>query len=360
MENSSGAGHVKQARAEWTSEAAGLQQKMQESGDESFRLVLLAREDKSFEKQATAAALDELKAAKAYNDFLDKDKEYWAKGDEADQKIRRGAGYDRRTGTVRELPGYDRLALEHSRDKNWALAGEFQMFKTENGLRPVHLPPVNTPTDTHFVDGSVERRDTVQGKWESAKGWAKDLGKDFSDSAADFIVNGPLTPDQNHKLCKSTVGVALGLIGGRVMPAPGGGHGATIFEEAIGHGINVSDPASTICDPIYRDRRPVDLRSEAAPDAKQAVASSADVQFQTDGSFGNLDAWLDQALSAASTPGQDAKLDGLLREAANDPAGQNLLAEAKQAEDQRELGMAAARAAEEAHQQAPSMNLSMG
>ncbi|GAA6140854.1 hypothetical protein NBRC116584_06720 [Hydrogenophaga sp. 5NK40-0174] len=317
----------------WAGEVGALQSALRGATATQRDLTRAVQDDPSLAPQATAAALEELKAAKAYNDFLDKDKEYWAKGDQYDQQLKNGAGYDRRTGTVRELPGYDRLALEHSRDKNWALAGEFQMFKTEHGLKHVHLAPVNTPTETHHVDGAVERRETVQGHVHSAKEWAKEFAGDYVDTAADIVKNGPLTPEQNRLLCKSTVGAVLGLAGAKMMPAPGGGPGATVFDDAVGNAINASDPASTICDPIYRGRRKVDVHGAATAEDSPALAA-APGEF---GSFGNLDTWLDQTLAAASMPGQEAQFDRLMQAAANDPAGHALLSEAVQAEDQREM-----------------------
>lgn len=237
--------NMAEIRDRWATEAERFQGALENAHGIHLDAKFAARNEKSLEGQATAAALDELKAAKAFNDFLDTDRQYWAKGNEIDGQLKtRGDS----------LSPFQRHQLETSRDQQWALAGEFQQFKTQHQLRPVHLPPVNTPGETHFVDGSKALRDTPAGQWAAAKEWAREGLKGASEGSRDLLLNGPLSRDQNRQLCESLLDSGVSRLGSKLMPAPGGGPGAKFFDKARGKALDIGDPVGVTCEGLYPAR----------------------------------------------------------------------------------------------------------
>lgn len=187
--------------------------------------------------------LQELKAAKAHNDFLDSGRQYEKLATDASLRLQNT-----------QPKGFDLDRLETTRDHMQALAGEFQVFLTERGARHLHVPPVQTETQIHFVDGSTQWNDKPMGRL--AAFW--DRSKEVLEGTKQALMKGPFTPEENYQICKLALGSLISKGAGKMMPAPGHPYAAPLFDEALGRAVDAGDPAGATCRLIYPQRRKQD------------------------------------------------------------------------------------------------------
>jgi hypothetical protein len=188
------------------------------------------------------AQIERHKIAEAYNDFLDTDRQYNRQGNDAARALERP-----------NLSLLERHQLETTRDHAWATAGEFQRFKSEQQLRPIHLAPVHTDTQV-FAQGQEPQLNagTVQGQ---TLGWLQRAGQALH-SAADFVANRLLaTPSrvQNEKACAMALNSIAGIATGRLVPNMGGPAGARLGDGAWDAAIEAGNPAATTCARLYSE-----------------------------------------------------------------------------------------------------------
>lgn len=184
--------------------------------------------------------LQELKAAKAHNDFLESGRQYEKLATDASRRLQNP-----------NLSLFERHQIETTRDQMQALAGEFQLFLTERGARPLHVPPVQTASEIHFVDGSKQWNDKPLGRL--AAFW--DQSKEVLGGTKQALMKGPFTPEENYQICKLALGNLISMGAGKLMPAPGHPYAAPLYDEAMGRAVDAGDPAGATCRLIYPQRR---------------------------------------------------------------------------------------------------------
>ena len=242
-------------QTQWTNEAQKRQEAIEAAHRQWEKLVDAARIDSSRTPEATAAALAELKAGQAYNAFLDKDREYNREGDSEDRIL----------NTRNNLSPLERHQIETTRNQKWVMAGEFQLWKTAQGLKYVTLIPVNTDSDTHYPDGHTERRGTPQVLATNTWDHVKQAGERF----AEIVKEGP--PNAfNQALREGLIGLGLR----RVIPKlpAGTDHvmGKYAWGKAQSEAKGATDPAGDTCRLIYPSSRSLeDLKKYGAVDVIQ-------------------------------------------------------------------------------------------
>jgi hypothetical protein len=192
--------------------------------------------------QIHQAQINRHQIAQAYNDFLDSDRHYTRQGNDAARALERP-----------HLSLLDRHQLETTRDQAWATAGEFQLFKSSQQLRPVHLAPVHTDTLVHTQGQATQLNShTPQGQ---ALQWLQRAG-DALDSAYDFVVNRFIgTPSQQNKedACALALNGVAGILSGRLVPHMGGPAGRHLGDGAWGAAMDAANPGATTCRRLYSD-----------------------------------------------------------------------------------------------------------
>jgi hypothetical protein len=188
------------------------------------------------------AQINRHQIAQAYNDFLDTDRHYTRQGNDAARALERP-----------HLSLLERHQLETTRDQAWATAGEFQLFKSDQQLRPVHLAPVHTDTLVH-TQGQATEINTHTPKGQALH-WLQRAG-DALDSAYDFVANRLLatpTREQNKEACALALNGIAGIATGRLVPPMGGPAGAHLAEGAWGATIDAANPGATTCARLYSE-----------------------------------------------------------------------------------------------------------
>lgn len=183
--------------------------------------------------------------AQAYNDFLDTDRHYNRQGNDAARALERP-----------HLSPLERHQLETTRDQAWATAGEFQLFKSSQQLRPVHLAPVHTEAHVH-TQGQAIQLNTHTPKGQALQ-WLQ-RAVDALDNAYDFVVNrfiGTPSREQNEKACAMALNGVAGIVSGRLVPPMGGPAGRHLGDGAWGAAIDAANPGATTCARLYSDAGP--------------------------------------------------------------------------------------------------------
>ena len=202
--------------------------------------------------QIHQAQINRHQIAQAYNDFLDTDRHYTRQGNDAARALERP-----------HLSLLERHQLETTRDQAWATAGEFQLFKSNEQLRPVHLAPVHTDTLVH-TQGQAIQLNTLAPKGQVLQ-WLQRAG-DALNSAHDFVVHrfiGTPTREQNEKACAMALNGVAGIVSGRLVPHMGGPAGRQLGDGAWGAAIDAANPGATTCARLYSDTRPVTHLAQA-------------------------------------------------------------------------------------------------
>ena len=234
--------HLPELRAQWHER---LQQLRTEDGVAEKNLKSLkhaADEGTASPVQIEQAQINRHQIAQAYNDFLDTDRHYTRQGNDAARALERP-----------HLSLLERHQLETTRDQAWATAGEFQLFKASQQLRPVHLAPVHTDTHVH-TQGQATQLNTHTPKGQALQ-WLQRAG-DALDSAYDFVVNrfiGTPTREQNEKACAMALNGVAGIVSGRLVPPMGGPAGRHLGDGAWGAAIDAANPGATTCARLYSD-----------------------------------------------------------------------------------------------------------
>lgn len=201
-------------------------------------------------KQATPtqiqqAQINRHQIAQAYNDFLDTGRHYTRQGNDAARALERP-----------HLRMLERHQLETTRDQAWATAGEFQLFKSSQQLRPVHLAPVHTDTLVH-TQGQATQLNTHTPKGQALQ-WLQRAG-DALNSAYDFVVNrfiGTPSREDSQKACTLALNGMAGIVTGRVVPHMGGPAGGRLGDGAWDAAIGAANPGATTCARLYSDAGP--------------------------------------------------------------------------------------------------------
>lgn len=195
--------------------------------------------------QIHQAQINRHQIAQAYNDFLDTDRHYNRQGNDAARALERP-----------HLSPLERHQLETTRDQAWATAGEFQLFKSSQQLRPVHLAPVHTEAHVH-TQGQAIQLNTHTPKGQALQ-WLQRAG-DALDNAYDFVVNrfiGTPSREQNEKACAMALNGVAGIVSGRLVPPMGGPAGRHLGDGAWGAAIDAANPGATTCARLYSDAGP--------------------------------------------------------------------------------------------------------
>lgn len=193
-------------------------------------------------EQIHQAQINRHQIAQAYNDFLDTDRHYTRQGNDAARALERP-----------HLSMLERHQLETTRDQAWATAGEFQLFKSSQQLRPVHLAPVHTDTLVH-TQGQATQLNTHSPKGLALQ-WLQ-RASDALDSAYDFVANRLLatpTREQNKEACALALNGVAGIVSGRLVPHMGGPAGRHLGDGAWGAAIDAANPGATTCARLYSD-----------------------------------------------------------------------------------------------------------
>lgn len=201
-----------------------------------------ADEGTASSEQIHQAQINRHEIAQAYNDFLDTDRHYTRQGSDAARALERP-----------HLSMLERHQLETTRDQAWATAGEFQLFKSSQQLRPVHLAPVHTDTQVH-TQGQATQLNTHTPKGQALQ-WLQRAG-DALDSAYDFVANRLLatpTREQNKEACALALNSIASIASGRLVPPMGGPAGAHLAEGAWGAAIDAAKPGATTCARLYSE-----------------------------------------------------------------------------------------------------------
>ncbi|MBA4264684.1 MAG: hypothetical protein C0453_06350 [Comamonadaceae bacterium] len=192
--------------------------------------------------QIEQAQINRHQIAQAYNDFLDTDRHYHRQGNDAARALERP-----------HLSPLERHQLETTRDQAWATAGEFQLFKSSQQLRPIHLAPVHTDTLVH-TQGQATQLNTLAPQGQALQ-WLQRAG-DALDSAYDFVVNrfiGTPSREQNEKACAMALNGVAGIVSGRLVPNMGGPAGDRLGNGAWSTAIDAANPGATTCRRLYSD-----------------------------------------------------------------------------------------------------------
>jgi hypothetical protein len=234
--------YLPELQAQWHER---LQQLRTEDGIAEKTLKSLkqaADEGTASSDQIHRAQINRHQIAQAYNDFLDTDRHYTRQGNDAARALERP-----------HLSLLERHQLETTRDQAWATAGEFQLFKSSQQLRPTHLAPVHTDTLVH-TQGQATQLNTHTPKGQALQ-WLQRAG-DALDSAYDFVVNRLLatpTREQNKEACTLALNGIAGIVSGRMVPHMGGPAGAHLGDGAWGAAIDAANPGATTCARLYSE-----------------------------------------------------------------------------------------------------------
>jgi len=192
--------------------------------------------------QIHQAQINRHQIAQAYNDFLDTDRGYTRQGNDAARALERP-----------HLSPLERDQLETTRDHAWATAGEFQLFKSSQQLRPLHLAPVHTDTLVH-TQGLATQLNTHTPKGQALQ-WLQRAG-DALDSAYDFVMNrfiGTPSREHNERACAMALNGVAGIVSGRLVPPMGGPAGDRLGNGAWSAAIDAANPGATTCRRLYSD-----------------------------------------------------------------------------------------------------------
>ncbi|HEX5737835.1 MAG TPA: hypothetical protein VFY22_04945, partial [Hydrogenophaga sp.] len=192
--------------------------------------------------QIHQAQINRHQIAQAYNDFLDSDRHHTRQGNDAARALERP-----------HLSMLERHQLETTRDQAWATAGEFQLFKSSQHLRPVHLAPVHTDTLVH-TQGQATQLNTHTPTGQALQ-WLQRAG-DALDNAYDFVVNrfiGTPSREHNEKACAMALNGVAGIVSGRLVPHMGGPAGRHLGDGAWGAAIDAANTGATTCARLYSD-----------------------------------------------------------------------------------------------------------
>ncbi len=250
--------YLPELQAQWHER---LQQLRTEDGIAEKALKSLkqaADEGTASSEQIEQAQINRHQIAQAYNDFLDTDRHYTRQGNDAARALERP-----------HLSMLERHQLETTRDQAWATAGEFQLFKSSQQLRPVHLAPVHTDTLVH-TQGQATQLNTHTPKGQALQ-WLQRAG-DALDNAYDFVVNrfiGTPSREQNEKACAMALNGVAGIVSGRLAPHMGGRAGRQLGDGAWGAAIDAANPGATTCARLYSD---ASTFSHPAQESTQAYA----------------------------------------------------------------------------------------
>lgn len=195
--------HLDSLKSNWATQATNLKNAYDVAKVNADQLRDAAANNQSFKPAATTASLQELSAAKAYNDFLDSS----AAANRLIQDI-----------SVRlEKPNLsllERHQLEIEQENLSTLVAEFNGFKVEAGLKYVHVSPVQVDSKIHYVDGNVEwNTNTVTGMlgqtWDGVKSHFPDVVRSLT-----------LSPESQYQACVGVIDSITGGFSGKVLPAP--------------------------------------------------------------------------------------------------------------------------------------------
>ena len=188
------------------------------------------------ESQMEQALLQELSAAQTYNSFVESGSQYIKMAQDAESRLQR-----------RDLSLLEIIQLKTTRDTMYALSAEFISFKAENQVVPMHLRPVESGGQTHYIDGRVEWNDSVSG----LAGQAWEGLQEIAAGVKETLIRGPFTTEENYAICQSALGSLLPQLAGKTIAAPGGGPGEILWGEALGKALDAADPAGQMCRVVY-------------------------------------------------------------------------------------------------------------
>jgi hypothetical protein len=253
--------HLPELQAQWHVRLQQLR-----TDDEAAKQAIEFLNDAFRGKQAMAdqihqAQLHRHQIAQAYNDFLDTDRHHTRQGNDAALALERP-----------HLSLLERHQLETTRDQAWATAGEFQLFKSSQQLRPVHLAPVHTDTLVH-AQGQASQLNPHTPKGQALR-WLQRAGEAL-DSAYDFVVNrfiGTPSREQSEKACALALNGIAGIASGRLVPPMGGPVGGHLSDGAWGAAIDAANPGAATCARLYAH---ADHALHPAPPTTQAYAPPA-------------------------------------------------------------------------------------
>lgn len=136
------------------------------------------------------AQLQQLTAAQTYNSFVDSGSQYIKMAQDAESRLQR-----------RDLSLLEIKQLKTTRDTMYALSAEFVSFKADNQVAPMHLKPVETGGQIHYIDGRVEWSGSIGGlagqAWEGLQeiaGGVKEALLSTAFSPAQCVAAGSGTP----------------------------------------------------------------------------------------------------------------------------------------------------------------------
>lgn len=182
------------------------------------------------------AQLQQLTAAQTYNSFVDSGSQYIKMAQDAESRLQR-----------RDLSLLEIVQLKTTRDTMYALSAEFVSFKADNQVAPMHLKPVETGGQIHYIDGRVEWSGSISG----LAGQAWEGLQEIASGVKEALVRGPFTTEENYAICQSALGSLLPQLAGKTIAAPGGGPGEILWGEALGKALDAADPAGQMCRVVY-------------------------------------------------------------------------------------------------------------
>lgn len=180
--------------------------------------------------QLEQAQLQQLQAAQTYNSFIESGSHFIKTAMDAESRLQR-----------RNLSLLEIIQLTTTRDTMYTLASEFTTFKTDNQATLLHLRPVETGGQIHYIDGRVE----WSGSWEGLAGQAWDGLQEVASGVKEALLRGPFTVEENYAICQSALGGLLPQLAGKTIAAPGSNPGDILWGEALSKALDAAYPAAT-------------------------------------------------------------------------------------------------------------------
>lgn len=227
--------YLVQLHSDWASKAVELQNKYTSAKTVAADLVRESAGSVALSPAATQAALAELNAAKAYNDFLETGTGLHRLSQEAAARLNNP-----------NLSDWDRHQLQNTQRSLQTSWEAFSDFLNSNGLKPIHVPPVYADNKIHHVDGAKQWDQSILGQVGS---WY-DAGKTFGQQ---LVQAATLSQADQYTACVGIIDAITGrFMEKRVLPAHGewAGHGGDVWGQLAGKAFDLN-PAGTTCRLIF-------------------------------------------------------------------------------------------------------------